>query len=193
MLTTLLLPTQTLENPILRNQVVSLLAGNWGNIVLKTEVAISASALLVFASNTAIIGSYHVFIALSRMDFFPAFVLKRNKLRGTPHYAIALATGIPIIVLIIANGSINFLGELYAFGLLGAFTLTCLGLDIIRHRERKAARTLAAQLSDYRGDNNENRQLLSDDVLYRITESNSALNNGPSLTGGLDVDTIAML
>ena len=195
MLTTLLLPTQTLENPILRNQVVSLLAGNWGNIVLQTEVAISASALLVFASNTAIIGSYHVFMALSRMDFFPAFVLKRNKLRGTPHYSIALATGIPIIVLIIANGSIDFLGELYAFGLLGAFTLTCLGLDIIRYRERKAARTLAAQLSHPGGDNNDNKQLPSDDVLYRITETTheSALDNGPALSGGLDAETVAML
>jgi amino acid transporter len=195
MLTTLLLPTQTLEDPILSNQVVSLLAGNWGNIVLQTEVAISASALLVFASNTAIIGSYHVFMALSRMDFFPAFVLKRNKLRGTPHYSIALATSIPIIVLIIANGSINFLGELYAFGLLGAFTLTCLGLDIIRHRERKAARTLAAQLYGHGGDNNDNKQLPSDDVLYRITETNheNALNNGPTITGGLDSETVAML
>src|SRR6266487_1041247 len=195
MLTTLLLPTQTLEDPTLSQQVVSLLAGNWGNIILQTEVAISASALLVFASNTAIIGTYHVFMALSRMDFFPAFVLKRNKLRGTPHYSIALATGIPIIVLIIANGSINFLGELYAFGLLGAFTLTCLGLDIIRYRERKAARTLAAQLSDHRGDNHGNMQPTSDDVLYRITETTheSALNNGPALTGGLDAETVAML
>src|SRR5436305_6430609 len=195
MLTTTLLPTQTLEDPTLSNQVVSLLAGNWGNIVLQTEVAISASALLVFASNTAIIGSYHVFMALSRMDFFPAFVLKRNKLRGTPHYSIALSIGIPIIVLIIANGSLIFLGELYAFGLLGAFTLTCLGLDIIRHRERKAARTLAAQVSQSGGDNNDNRQLPSDDVLYRISETNheNTLNNGPALTGGLDVETVAML
>src|SRR6266487_4466547 len=166
LLTTTLLPTQTLEDPILSNQVVSLLAGNWGNFVLQIEVAISASALLVFASNTAIIGSYHVFMALSRMDFFPPFVLKRNKLRGTPHYSIALSIGIPIIVLIIANGSLIFLGELYAFGLLGAFTLTCLGLDIIRYRERKAARTLAAQLSDHRGDNHGNMQPTSDDVLY---------------------------
>src|SRR6266702_4098861 len=138
LLTTTLLPTQTLEDPILSNQVVSLLAGNWGNFVLQIEVAISASALLVFASNTAIIGSYHVFMALSRMDFFPPFVLKRNKLRGTPHYSIALATGIPIAVLLLVRGNINILGDMYAFGLLGAFTLTCLGLDIVRYRERKA-------------------------------------------------------
>src|SRR6266496_1864871 len=194
MLSTLLQPREA-SDPVLSNQLISLLAGHWGSIFLQTEVAISASALLVFASNTAIIGSYHVFMALSRMDFFPAFVLKRNKLRGTPHYSIALATGIPIIVLIIANGSINFLGELYAFGLLGAFTLTCLGLDIIRHRERKAARTLAAQLSHPGGDNNDNKQHPSDDVLYRITETTheSALDNGPALAGGLDAETVAML
>jgi amino acid transporter len=135
-----LLQPKAAADPVLSTQLISLLAGHWGNVFLQTEVAISASALLVFASNTAIIGSYHVFMALSRMEFFPAFVLKRNKLRGTPHYSIALATVIPIAVLIAVNGNINTLGDMYAFGLLGAFTLTCLGLDLIRYRERKAAR-----------------------------------------------------
>jgi hypothetical protein len=112
-------------------------------------MAISASALLVFASNTAIIGSYHVFMALSRMSFFPAFILQRNRLRGTPHYSIALATGIPIAILILANGSLDLLGNLYAFGLLGAFSLTCLGIDIVRYRERKAARLQADRNAEY--------------------------------------------
>jgi amino acid transporter len=192
-LSTMLLTPQTLEDPILSAQVISLLAGHWGNIILQTEVAISASALLVFASNTAIIGAYHVFIALSRMDFFPAFVLKRNKLRGTPQYSIALATGIPIAVLLIANGNINFLGELYAFGLLGAFTLTCLGLDIIRYRERKAARTLAARLSN--ANTNGASQPSTDNMLYRAAESrleNAGLN-GPASASGLQLENIEML
>src|SRR2546427_882166 len=140
-----LLQPKAAADPVLSTQLISLLAGHWGNILLQTEVAISASALLVFASNTAIIGAYHVFIALSRMEFFPAFVLRRNKLRGTPHYSIALATGVPILVLILVQGNINLLGDLYAFGLLGAFTLTCLGLDIVRYRERKAVRAKAYQ------------------------------------------------
>ncbi|HKV59401.1 MAG TPA: APC family permease, partial [Ktedonobacteraceae bacterium] len=136
MLSTLLLPKSVVDDPYLSTQVISLLGGKYGSIILQTEVAISASALLVFASNTAIIGAYHVFIALSRMEFFPAFILKRNKLRGTPHYSIAIVTAIPILVLIAVRGNINILGDMYAFGLLGAFTLTCLGLDIVRHRER---------------------------------------------------------
>ncbi|HKV57757.1 MAG TPA: APC family permease, partial [Ktedonobacteraceae bacterium] len=106
------------------NQFISLLAGHF-NTILGIEVAISASALLIFASNTAIIGSYHVFLALSRMSFFPAIVEKRDKFRGTPVVSIALATGIPIAILIAANGQIDLLGQLYAFGLLGAFALTC--------------------------------------------------------------------
>ncbi len=191
LLSTTLLPSSVLESPTQSAQVISLLAGNWGNIVLQTEVAISAGALLVFASNTAIIGSYHVFIALSRMDFFPAFVLKRNKLRGTPHYSIALSTGIPIAVLIAVNGNINLLGDMYAFGLLGAFTLTCLGLDIIRHRERKAARALAAHSPS---DNGNSQEPHNADITYQIESSHhDAHNNTSSITGGLELENVRLL
>src|SRR6266851_2477274 len=144
LLSTILLQPEAAD-PVKNAQLISLLAGHWGSIILQTEVAVSASALLVFASNTAIIGSYHVFMALSRMEFFPAFVLKRNKLRGTPHYSIALATGIPIVILLFVGGHLDLLGDLYAFGLLGAFSLTCLGLDIVRWHDRNARTTLLQQ------------------------------------------------
>jgi amino acid transporter len=149
MFSTLLLPADA-QDATLSTQLISLLGGHWGGLFLQTEVAISASALLVFASNTAIIGAYHVFIALSRMGFLPEVILKRNKLRDTPHYSIALATGIPIIILLAVGGRIDILGDMYAFGLLGAFTLTCLGLDIVRAREwrrSKTAQTHTASLS----------------------------------------------
>jgi len=141
MFSTLLLPGAA-KDAVLSNQLISLLAGRWGGLFLQTEVAISASALLVFASNTAIIGAYHVFMALSRMGFLPEVILQRNKVRNTPHYSIALATGIPIVILIAVQGNINLLGDMYAFGLLGAFTLTCLGLDIVRAREWRRSKTV---------------------------------------------------
>ncbi len=141
-LSTLLLP-KAAADPVLSSQIISLLGGHWGGVFLQTEVAISASALLVFASNTAIIGSYHVFLALSRMEFFPRALLQRNALRGTPHYSIALATLIPILVLLAVRGNINILGDMYAFGLLGAFSLTCLGMDIVRYRQRRYRRLRA--------------------------------------------------
>ncbi len=134
-----LLQQDAAADSVLSTQLLSLLGGHWGNLILQTEVAISASLILAFASNTALIGAYHVFLALARMEFFPEFILRRNRFRGTPHWSIALATGIPIAVLLLVRGEINILGDMYAFGLLGAFTVTCVGLDIIRFRERKAA------------------------------------------------------
>ena len=190
LLSTILLQPEAAD-PVKNAQLISLLAGHWGSIILQTEVAVSASALLVFASNTAIIGSYHVFMALSRMEFFPAFVLKRNKLRGTPQYSIALSTGIPIIVLLLVNGNIALLGDMYAFGLLGAFSLTCLGLDIVRYRERKAARAIAAHLPGGDG----MVRASADQGLRNVTELTQEYEhtNGPTVVSGLDPENIAML
>ncbi len=103
---------------------------------LEIVTAIAASALLVFASNTAIIGAYHVCVALARMGFFPRIIQRRSRWRGTPSAAIALVTVIPIFVLALVSGNVNTLGDMYAFGLLGAFSLTSLSLDVIRWRER---------------------------------------------------------
>src|SRR5207245_6891224 len=102
-------------DPVLSTQLLSLLVGHWGNIVLQTEVAISASLILAFASNTALIGAYHVFLALARMEFFPEFILRRNRFRGTPHWSIALATSIAIAVLLLFLGEITMLGYLFSF------------------------------------------------------------------------------
>ncbi|HZO74446.1 MAG TPA: APC family permease [Ktedonobacteraceae bacterium] len=167
MLSTILLP-EVAKNADTSTQIISLLAGHWGNIVLQTEVAISASALLVFASNTAIIGAYHVFMALSRMEFLPDFILRRNKLRGTPHYSILLATVIPIAVLIAVAGNINLLGDMYAFGLLGAFTLTCLGLDIVRYRDWRKA-NLVSRIRSYGRRNGRTHAGESEEVLASLT------------------------
>lgn len=123
---------------------ISDLAGTYGGFALLVATAVAASALLVFACNTAIIGAYHVFIALSHMGYLPNFVTATNKWRGTPHNAILLATGIPVLVLVAVRGQIDILGDMYAFGLLGAFSLTCLAMDVIRYRERHGASHVGA-------------------------------------------------
>jgi amino acid transporter len=195
MLSTLLQPKQAAD-PVLSAQIISLLGdhfgGSWG-IFLQTEVAISASALLVFASNTAIIGAYHVFMALSRMEFFPAIILRRNKLRGTPHYSIALATGVPVVVLILVGGNINILGDMYAFGLLGAFSLTCLGLDIVRHRERKVAKELARQSPHEHQEINHDRVKSRDMLQSNLGTSLGQASSNGAAAGGLDPKEIVTL
>jgi amino acid transporter len=120
------------------NQSISLLGGAAAGPVLQDAVAVSGALLLIFACNTALIGSYHVFLALSRMRFLPAILQRANRWRGTPHVSIGVATLVPLLVVFITDASTTFLGDLYAFGLLGAFSVTCVSLDVIRWREMRA-------------------------------------------------------
>jgi len=117
------------------NQFISLLGQHVAGQFLADYVAISGSILLVFASNTAIIGAYHVFIALARMGFLPRVLERRNRWRLTPQWAILAAVALPVVIVIGSGGNVNFLGDLYAFGLLGTFVLTCVSLDVVRWRE----------------------------------------------------------
>ncbi|HEY0831636.1 MAG TPA: APC family permease [Candidatus Dormibacteraeota bacterium] len=137
------------NNPTNVNQLLSLLAGRFSGGGLADFVAVSGAVLLIFASNTAIIGGYHVFLALTRMGFLPRMVERRNSWRRTPHIAILAAMGPPVILVFLAGRSpvaAVFLGDLYAFGLLGSFILTNFSLDVVRWRELKTDRSLWRRL-----------------------------------------------
>ena len=116
---------------------ISELAALWGGLPIKLLVVGTASTLLLFAANTAIIGGYHVFLALAERGFFPVGVTTRNRRFRTPHRAIVIATIVPILVIIFTRGNLTTLGEMYAFGLLGAFVLSSAGLDVIRWRQHQ--------------------------------------------------------
>ena len=119
------------------NQFISILGAKVAGAAVGNFVAVSGSILLVFASNTAIIGAYHVFLALTRMGFLPRVIERRNHWRFTPHWAILAAVALPVIIVVAVNAQVDLLGDLYAFGLLGTFVLTCVSLDVVRWRERE--------------------------------------------------------
>ena len=127
--------TTLLDGAANPNQFISLLGGRVAGQVLQSYVAVSGSILLVFASNTAIIGAYYVFIALARMGFLPRLLEHRNHWRLTPHWAVLGAVALPVAIVIGAKANVVLLGDLYAFGLLGTFVLTCVSLDVVRRRE----------------------------------------------------------
>lgn len=120
------------------NQYISLLGAHTAGQLVGDYVAISGAVLLIFASNTAIIGAYHVFIALARMGFLPRALERRNRLRFTPHWAILAATTLPVVMVVVEGPNVENLGDLYAFGLLGTFVLTCVSLDVVRWREYRS-------------------------------------------------------
>jgi amino acid transporter/nucleotide-binding universal stress UspA family protein len=105
-----------------------------GGLGLKLAVVLTASSLLLFAANTAIIGAYHVFLALVKGGFLPKITAIRNPKFNTPHIAVVLATSVPIFVILLSGGELAILGDMYAFGLLGAFVFSSLSLDTIRWR-----------------------------------------------------------
>ena len=107
------------------------IVGGW---TLKLAVVVSASSLLLFASNTAIIGSYHVFLALVNSGFLPKILSVRNPTFNTPHVAVGIATLVPGFIILFSQGEMKLLGDMYAFGLLGAFVFSSLSLDSIRWR-----------------------------------------------------------
>ena len=120
------------------NQFISILGVHAAGAFVGGYVAATGSLLLIFASNTAIIGAYHVFMALARMGFLPRLLEHRNAWRRTPQWAILAAVALPIVIVVAVSGSVNLLGDLYAFGLLGTFVLTCVSLDVVRWRERRS-------------------------------------------------------
>jgi len=105
-----------------------------GGLGIKLAVVLTASSLLLFAANTAIIGSYHVFLALVKGGFLPKIIAVRNMAFNTPHIAVVMATFVPVLVILISRGEMKILGDMYAFGLLGAFVFSSLSLDAIRWR-----------------------------------------------------------
>jgi amino acid transporter len=110
---------------------VALVSGGLG---LNIAVVLSASTLLLFAANTAIIGAYHIFLALTNLGFLPRAIALRSATFRSPHIAIAIATIVPVVVILATEGELALLGEMYAFGLLGAFLFSSLSLDVIRWR-----------------------------------------------------------
>jgi amino acid transporter/nucleotide-binding universal stress UspA family protein len=103
-----------------------------GGIGIKLAVVLTASSLLLFAANTAIIGCYHVFLALVKGEFLPKILAVRSVTFNTPHIAIGIATLVPGLVILLSGGQMKLLGDMYAFGLLGAFVFSSMSLDVIR-------------------------------------------------------------
>jgi amino acid transporter/nucleotide-binding universal stress UspA family protein len=126
----------------LQSELAFSVGGPW----LRAFVVISASGLLLFAANTAIVGTYHVFCALADGGFLPGPLLRRSARFGTPTVAITTAVVVPVAVLVATRGNIEALGHLYAFGLLGAFSLSSLALDRVRIAEGRTDLTFALGL-----------------------------------------------
>jgi amino acid transporter/nucleotide-binding universal stress UspA family protein len=119
------------------DQFLYALGAGFGNRALALAIVLTSTTLLIGAANTALIGCYHVFLALVRLGFMPRWLAERNQRFGTPHRAIVISVIVPVVVVLATQGHMALLGDMYSFGLLGAFTLTSVGIDRMRIQENK--------------------------------------------------------
>src|SRR4051812_1038725 len=112
------------------------LGAAFGPRSLQVAIVLTSAALLLGAANTALIGCYHVFLALVRLGFLPHWLSGRSQRFNTPVRAIAVSVLIPVAVIVASRARLDLLGKVYTFGLLGALTLTSVGLDKVRWQER---------------------------------------------------------
>ena len=112
------------------------LGAAFGPRSLQLAIVATAAALLLGAANTALIGCYHVFLALVRLGYLPHWLSGRSQKFNTPHRAIAISVLAPVAVVAASRAQLGILGHIYTFGLLGAFTLTSVGLDKVKWQER---------------------------------------------------------
>jgi amino acid transporter len=119
------------------DQFVYALGSKYGNRLIEIGIVLTSSTLLVGAANTALIGCYHVFLALVRLGFMPQWLSERGHRFGTPHRAIIISVAVPVTVVAVTRGQMELLGDMYSFGLLGAFALTSVGIDRMRFQENK--------------------------------------------------------
>src|SRR3954447_24094762 len=112
------------------------LGAAFGPRSLQLAIVFTSAALLLGAANTALIGCYHVFLALVRLGYLPHWLSGRSLRFNTPHRAIVISVLAPVLVIVASRARLGILGEIYTFGLLGAFTLTSVGLDKVKWQER---------------------------------------------------------
>jgi amino acid transporter/nucleotide-binding universal stress UspA family protein len=109
----------------------------YGGTGLLTALSLTGAGLLLVAANLAFIGCYNVFKTVGEHGYLPAALSKRNRRYGTPTGAIIAITAAAVVIIISTQGDLLRLGKIFAFGLLGAYSITSISLDVLRWREGK--------------------------------------------------------
>ena len=113
--------------------------GRWGELAVRAV----GGVLLLSAGNTAIAGMVSIQYLMARDGELPAPLVQINRF-GVPWLAAIIASGVPIVVLLISH-NIDQLAALYAIGVIGAVSIN-ISLCAFHPRLRKLRRKIPMAL-----------------------------------------------
>jgi amino acid transporter len=96
-------------------------------------VVVVGTLILAGAVNTAIVGSNGVLNRLSEDGVMTDWFRHPHPRFGTTHRLINLVVAFQIVTIIVSRGDVNFLGNLYAFGVIWSFTMKAFGVMVLRY------------------------------------------------------------
>lgn len=108
-----------------------------GGRSLQIVVVVSAALLLLLAAKVAFSGCFSVFQAIGEHGYLPAAIAQTASSEKPPLGAVVVTTAGALVLILSTGGDPHTLGQLFAFGLLGSYTITSISLDVLRWRERR--------------------------------------------------------
>ena len=121
-------------NNLIAGLVMSLNGPLFLRIAFRAFVVICGFLILSGAINTSIIGSNGVLSRMAEDGVLADWFRIPHKKFGTSYRTINMIAGLQIAVTIISRGSVEILGELYAFGVIWSFTSLAISMLVLRYK-----------------------------------------------------------
>ena len=107
---------------------------------LEAFVVVVGFLILAGAVNTAIVGSNGVLNRVSEDGVLADWFRHPHHRYGTSHRIINLVVGLQLLTILISRGNVDFLGNLYAFGVVWSFAMKGLAVLVLRYTEPEQQR-----------------------------------------------------
>src|SRR5215467_14410986 len=102
-------------------------------IIFHVFVVIVGAVILAGAVNTAIVGSNGVLNRVSEDGVLPAWFRQPHPKFGTSYRIINIVVLLQLATIVISRGNVNFLANLYAFGVIWSFAMNGLAVLVLRY------------------------------------------------------------
>jgi amino acid transporter/nucleotide-binding universal stress UspA family protein len=117
--------------------LLAAVAQDYGGRHLQLAVVITGVVLLLLAAKVAFLGCYNVFQAIGEVGYLPAAIAKSHVHEDAPRGAVITVTLGALVLVLGTKGDPRMLAQLFAFGLLGSYTITSASVAVLRWRERR--------------------------------------------------------